>query len=72
MRSAWSSRNSGAHSPTVSTCASAGQPSSASNALQTFLGGSYVNDFTRDLGDEGYAAITALLDRAHAAGTAAA
>ena len=28
----------------------------------------YVNDFTRDLGDEGYAAATALLDRAHAAG----
>jgi 1,4-dihydroxy-6-naphthoate synthase len=28
----------------------------------------YVNDFTRDLGDEGYAAIAALLDRAHAAG----
>ena len=28
----------------------------------------YVNEFTRDLGDEGYAAVTALLDRAHAAG----
>ncbi len=28
----------------------------------------YVNEFTRDLGDEGYAAISALLDRAHAAG----
>lgn len=28
----------------------------------------YVNEFTRDLGEEGYAAITALLDRAHAAG----
>jgi 1,4-dihydroxy-6-naphthoate synthase len=28
----------------------------------------YVNDFTRDLGEEGYAAISALLDRAHAAG----
>ncbi len=28
----------------------------------------YVNDFTRDLGDEGYAAAAALLDRAHAAG----
>jgi 1,4-dihydroxy-6-naphthoate synthase len=28
----------------------------------------YVNEFTRDLGDEGYAAATALLDRAHTAG----
>jgi 1,4-dihydroxy-6-naphthoate synthase len=28
----------------------------------------YVNDFTHDLGEEGYAAATALLDRAHAAG----
>ncbi|MDT4980611.1 MAG: 1,4-dihydroxy-6-naphthoate synthase [Pseudonocardiales bacterium] len=28
----------------------------------------YVNDFTRDLGEEGYAAATVLLDRAHAAG----
>ena len=28
----------------------------------------YVNEFTRDLGDEGYAAVTALLDRAHAEG----
>jgi 1,4-dihydroxy-6-naphthoate synthase len=28
----------------------------------------YVNEFTRDLGDEGYAAATALLHRAHAAG----
>jgi 1,4-dihydroxy-6-naphthoate synthase len=28
----------------------------------------YVNEFTRDLGDEGYAAISGLLDRAHAAG----
>ncbi len=28
----------------------------------------YVNEFTRDLGDEGYGAISALLDRAHAAG----
>ena len=28
----------------------------------------YVNDFTRDLGDEGYAAASALLDRAFAAG----
>jgi 1,4-dihydroxy-6-naphthoate synthase len=28
----------------------------------------YVNEFTRDLGDEGYAAAGALLDRAHAAG----
>jgi 1,4-dihydroxy-6-naphthoate synthase len=28
----------------------------------------YVNDFTRDLGDEGYAAASALLDRAHEAG----
>lgn len=28
----------------------------------------YVNDFTRDLGDEGYAAATVLLNRAHAAG----
>jgi 1,4-dihydroxy-6-naphthoate synthase len=28
----------------------------------------YVNEFTRDLGDEGYAAAKALLDRAHAAG----
>jgi len=28
----------------------------------------YVNEFTRDLGDKGYAAATALLDRAHAAG----
>jgi 5,8-dihydroxy-2-naphthoate synthase len=28
----------------------------------------YVNEFTRDLGDEGYAAATALLERAHAAG----
>jgi 1,4-dihydroxy-6-naphthoate synthase len=28
----------------------------------------YVNEFSRDLGDEGYAAITELLDRAHAAG----
>jgi 1,4-dihydroxy-6-naphthoate synthase len=28
----------------------------------------YVNEFTRDLGDEGYTAIAALLDRAHAAG----
>ena len=28
----------------------------------------YVNEFTRDLGDEGYAAISALLDRAYAAG----
>jgi 1,4-dihydroxy-6-naphthoate synthase len=28
----------------------------------------YVNEFTRDLGDEGYAAAEALLDRAHAAG----
>ncbi|HEX3335250.1 MAG TPA: 1,4-dihydroxy-6-naphthoate synthase [Jatrophihabitans sp.] len=28
----------------------------------------YVNEFTRDLGDEGYAAANALLDRAHAAG----
>jgi 1,4-dihydroxy-6-naphthoate synthase len=28
----------------------------------------YVNEFTRDLGDEGYAAAAALLDRAHAAG----
>ncbi len=28
----------------------------------------YVNDFTRDLADEGYAAIATLLDRAHAAG----
>ena len=28
----------------------------------------YVNEFTRDLGDEGYAAVGALLDRAHAAG----
>ena len=28
----------------------------------------YVNDFTRNLGDEGYAAAAALLDRAHAAG----
>jgi 1,4-dihydroxy-6-naphthoate synthase len=30
--------------------------------------GLYVNEFTRDLGDEGYAAVSALLDRAHAAG----
>jgi 1,4-dihydroxy-6-naphthoate synthase len=30
--------------------------------------GLYVNEFTRELGDEGYAAISALLDRAHAAG----
>lgn len=28
----------------------------------------YVNDFTRELGDEGYAAVRALLDRAHSAG----
>jgi 1,4-dihydroxy-6-naphthoate synthase len=28
----------------------------------------YVNEFTRDLGEEGYAAISALLDRAHSAG----
>jgi 1,4-dihydroxy-6-naphthoate synthase len=28
----------------------------------------YVNEFTRDLGEEGYAAAAALLDRAHAAG----
>ncbi len=28
----------------------------------------YVNEFTRDLGDEGYAAVEALLTRAHAAG----
>ena len=28
----------------------------------------YVNEFTRELGDEGYAAVSALLDRAHAAG----
>lgn len=28
----------------------------------------YVNDFTRDLGEEGYAAATVLLDRAHEAG----
>ncbi|HET6876958.1 MAG TPA: 1,4-dihydroxy-6-naphthoate synthase [Jatrophihabitans sp.] len=28
----------------------------------------YVNEFTRDLGDEGYAAVSALLDRAAAAG----
>jgi 1,4-dihydroxy-6-naphthoate synthase len=28
----------------------------------------YVNEFTRELGDEGYAAISALLDRAHSAG----
>jgi 1,4-dihydroxy-6-naphthoate synthase len=28
----------------------------------------YVNEFTRDLGDEGYAAAAALLDRAHAEG----
>ena len=28
----------------------------------------YVNEFTRDLGDEGYAAAAALLDRAHRAG----
>jgi 1,4-dihydroxy-6-naphthoate synthase len=28
----------------------------------------YVNEFTRELGDEGYAAISALLDRAHLAG----
>jgi 1,4-dihydroxy-6-naphthoate synthase len=28
----------------------------------------YVNEFTRELGDEGYAAVGALLDRAHAAG----
>jgi len=28
----------------------------------------YVNEFTRDLGDEGYAAASALLGRAHAAG----
>jgi 1,4-dihydroxy-6-naphthoate synthase len=28
----------------------------------------YVNEFTRELGDEGYAAAAALLDRAHAAG----
>jgi 1,4-dihydroxy-6-naphthoate synthase len=28
----------------------------------------YVNEFTRDLGEEGYAAISALLDRAHTAG----
>lgn len=28
----------------------------------------YVNEFTRDLGEEGYAAVGALLDRAHAAG----
>jgi 1,4-dihydroxy-6-naphthoate synthase len=28
----------------------------------------YVNDFTRDLGAAGYAAATALLTRAHAAG----
>ena len=27
----------------------------------------YVNEFTRDLGDDGYAAITALLDRAYEA-----
>jgi 1,4-dihydroxy-6-naphthoate synthase len=30
--------------------------------------GLYVNEFTRELGDEGYAAVSALLDRAHAAG----
>ncbi len=28
----------------------------------------YVNEFTRELGEEGYAAVTALLDRAHRAG----
>ena len=28
----------------------------------------YVNGFTEDLGDEGYAAIESLLGRAHAAG----
>jgi 1,4-dihydroxy-6-naphthoate synthase len=28
----------------------------------------YVNEFTRDLGDEGYAAAEALLARAHTAG----
>ena len=28
----------------------------------------YVNDFSVDLGEEGYAAVGALLDRAHAAG----
>jgi 1,4-dihydroxy-6-naphthoate synthase len=28
----------------------------------------YVNEFTRDLGEEGYAAVTALLERAHGAG----
>ncbi len=28
----------------------------------------YVNEFTRELGEEGYAAVSALLDRAHAAG----
>jgi 1,4-dihydroxy-6-naphthoate synthase len=28
----------------------------------------YVNEFTRDLGEEGYAAAEALLDRAHSAG----
>jgi 1,4-dihydroxy-6-naphthoate synthase len=28
----------------------------------------YVNEFTRDLGDEGYAAAEALLERAYASG----
>jgi 5,8-dihydroxy-2-naphthoate synthase len=28
----------------------------------------YVNEFTRELGEEGYAAVSALLDRAHATG----
>ncbi len=28
----------------------------------------YVNEFTRDLGEEGYAAVDALLGRAHVAG----
>jgi 1,4-dihydroxy-6-naphthoate synthase len=30
--------------------------------------GLYVNDFTADLGDDGYAAVRGLLDRAAAAG----
>jgi 1,4-dihydroxy-6-naphthoate synthase len=30
--------------------------------------GLYVNEFTRELGEEGYAAVTALLERAHSAG----
>jgi len=54
--------------PSASAGYVAGHAAEMSPDVQAQHIGLYVNEFTRDLGEEGYAAVSALLDRAHALG----